>query len=60
VYDISGKLVKTLINESKPKGSYNAIWDRRNRESQRVSQGIYFFVLKTNSNTQQKKVLLLD
>ena len=40
VYDISGKEVKTLINEFRQAGSYNIIFDGKN-----LASGVYFYKL---------------
>jgi flagellar hook assembly protein FlgD len=38
-----GRKVKTLASESKPMGSYHAIWDGTNSNGVRVSSGIYLY-----------------
>lgn len=60
IYDVSGKLVRTLLNESKPTGHFDMVWDGLSDRNERANPGIYFFVLKVNSDTQQKKALLFD
>lgn len=44
VYDALGREIKTLINEGKPSGTYQVIWDANNLPS-----GIYFCRLQANS-----------
>ena len=58
-YDISGKLVKNLVNESKGSGVYNSMWDGRDDMGRKVGQGVYFYVLKTAGEKMQKKMLML-
>ncbi|MEO0075768.1 MAG: T9SS type A sorting domain-containing protein, partial [candidate division WOR-3 bacterium] len=59
VYDVSGRLVKTLVNENKKPGYYMVNWNRTDNEGRNVSQGVYLYVLKTADNKMQKKMLML-
>ncbi|MFA5033981.1 MAG: C25 family cysteine peptidase [bacterium] len=45
VYDLSGKLVKTVINKSFKPGKYELNWDGCNETGISVSNGIYFIKL---------------
>jgi hypothetical protein len=42
IYDITGRLVKTLVDERQEPGIYQVEWDGKNQSS-----GIYFFRLQT-------------
>ncbi len=46
VYDISGRLVKMLLDEEMEAGHYQAIWDGRDEIGKEVANGIYFFRLE--------------
>jgi hypothetical protein len=54
VYDILGRLVKTLVNEEKPAGRYSVIFN-----SNYFSNGVYFYKLKAGNYTQVKKMVLV-
>ncbi|MEJ2105096.1 MAG: T9SS type A sorting domain-containing protein, partial [Ignavibacteriaceae bacterium] len=54
VYDILGRKVKDIIDEKKEKGSYKIRFNVDN-----LTSGIYFLMLKTNSNILTHKILLL-
>lgn len=54
VYDVLGKEVATLVDEFKPAGSYEAEFDAGT-----LSSGIYFYVLKTNTFCDQKKMIVI-
>ena len=41
IYDITGRLVETLVNETKQPGIHHVRWDRRLNPS-----GVYFYRLK--------------
>ncbi len=60
VYDVSGKLVRTLLNEGRLPGEVHQVtWDGRNDTGQSVSSGVYFYRLVANDFTQTKKMVLL-
>lgn len=54
VYDILGRLVRTLVNEEKPAGNYRVVFNPRN-----FSNGVYFYKLTTGNFTSVKKMILL-
>lgn len=42
VYDVSGRLVKTLVDEARPAGDNAVNWDGTDRSGRSVSAGVYF------------------
>ncbi|MGB5530719.1 MAG: T9SS type A sorting domain-containing protein, partial [Ignavibacteriaceae bacterium] len=54
VYDVLGNEIATLVNEEKPVGSYEVEFD-----ANKLSSGIYFYQLQTESFVQTRKMLLL-
>lgn len=53
VYDISGKLVRTLQTNDKQKpGYYNINWDCKDNRSREIAGGVYFYRLVTGGNQQ--------
>ncbi len=54
VYDISGRLVTTLVNEQLQPGSYSVDWDGTGYAS-----GVYFYSLITNEFTETKRMVLV-
>jgi hypothetical protein len=59
IYDIQGRHVKTLIDETKLAGSHSLTWDARNNRSARVASGVYFIRLTFNGTIQTRKLVLL-
>jgi len=55
VYDILGREVVTLVNETKPAGSY-----RIEFKATGLSSGVYFYRLSAGTFVQTKKMLLLQ
>ena len=54
VYDVLGREVATLVNENKPSGNYEVLFDASNLPS-----GIYFYKLQAGSFNQTRKMILL-
>jgi photosystem II stability/assembly factor-like uncharacterized protein len=54
VYDILGKEITTLVNETKPPGEYTATFD-----ASLLSSGIYFYTMQAGGFIATNKLLLL-
>jgi hypothetical protein len=59
VFDMTGRLVKTLLSESKVQGDYETTWDGTNESGQSVSSGVYFYRLIAGSFSETKKLQIL-
>ncbi len=59
IYDIAGRLVKTLLNKSQESGYYTIKWDGTNNVGRKLSSGIYFIRLNAGKYTQTKKIVLM-
>ena len=59
VYDISGRLVKTLVNKTQKSGYYTIKWDGTNNAGRKLSSGIYFIRLNAGKVSQTKKIILM-
>lgn len=54
VYDLTGKMVKTILNESKQAGSYSVTFDASS-----LSSGVYFYKIIAGSFVDTKKMILV-
>ncbi|MBN2414006.1 SMP-30/gluconolactonase/LRE family protein [candidate division KSB1 bacterium] len=59
VFDVQGKLVKTINNNYIPAGEHRFIWNARNNTGIRVTSGIYFYRLKTDKTVMSGKMLFI-
>lgn len=59
IYDVSGALVKALVNQNQNPGFYSIQWDGTDNQNQKVASGIYIYEIKTNDFTAQKKLTVL-
>jgi hypothetical protein len=58
IYDASGRLVKTLVNEFKNAGVYCVSWNCRDDYNRKVAEGVYFCTLQTGNYNSTKKLVL--
>jgi hypothetical protein len=59
IYNITGKEVKTLVNEFQPKGNYQTSWNGKNSEGGDVTSGVYLCKLNVNDKVSTKKLILV-
>lgn len=60
VFDISGRKVKTLINENQELGHYRLIWNGSDDLGRRLGKGIYFVRFENQSEVVTQKVVILN
>ncbi len=54
VYDVLGREIITLVNQEKPVGSYEVVFD-----SQGLTSGVYFYRMQAGSFVETKKMVLM-
>ena len=59
IYDMLGRQVKTLINQTQDAGYRSVIWDATNDYGKPVSAGIYLYQIQAGEYMQTKKMVLL-
>lgn len=59
IYDIRGRLVNTLINQSQTAGIYSLNWDGNDMNGQLVSTGMYYYTLQADKYKETNKMLLI-
>ena len=59
IYDISGRMVKTLFNAYQKQKLHNLDWYGEDNYGNKVGLGIYFAILEFNGQVQRKKMLLI-
>jgi hypothetical protein len=59
IYDVRGREIATLVDETVPRGTYHAYWDGRDGEGLPVVSGVYFYRLVAGEFTAVKKMVLL-
>jgi hypothetical protein len=59
VYDVTGSLVKTLVNGPLEAGSHSVVWDSKNDSGSEVTSGIYFYRLTHSGGENVLRMTLL-
>jgi hypothetical protein len=59
VFDVNGRLIRTLVNERKTSGKHHAAWDGTNNQGDRIASGVYFLRLTAGNRAVTKKLILL-
>jgi hypothetical protein len=59
VLDVSGRVVRTLVDEDQPGGAYHVSWEGKDERGAHVSSGVYFYVLDVGEKRQSRKMVLL-
>lgn len=64
VVDVSGRVVRTLIDRTVEPGEHSLVWDGRTDSGERVASGVYFVRLESvsgrSSEEATRKLILLD
>jgi len=59
VYDLTGKVVRTLASGEFPAGTHSVVWQGENDRGAQVASGVYFYRLSTAERDFTHKMLLL-
>ncbi|WP_456408696.1 FlgD immunoglobulin-like domain containing protein [Caldithrix abyssi] len=60
VFDINGKLIDRLINQTLSAGTYQVKWDGRDLRGNKAPSGVYIYQLRSNNFVFSKKMLLVQ
>jgi predicted CXXCH cytochrome family protein len=59
VFDIVGRLVKTIVDKELDAGNYRLIWDGKGRTGESVASGVYLYRLQAGAYSAMKKMIML-
>jgi hypothetical protein len=59
IYNVTGRLIRTLVDERRPGGPNEARWDGTDAGSNPISSGVYFYRLEAAGGTITKKMVLV-
>jgi hypothetical protein len=59
VYDLQGRLVKTLLDENRPVGDQTVTWNGSNSRNGRVPSGVYYFRIQAPQGEEVQRVTVL-
>jgi len=58
IYDVLGRKIRDLMNSHLPAGRYDVIWNGISDSGQKVSSGVYFYILFSGNQRLVKKMIL--
>lgn len=59
IYDINGRLIRTMLNEHQEMGTHQIKWDSKNDAGTTVASGVYFYQIRFDNSVLSRKMLLL-
>jgi hypothetical protein len=59
IFDISGRLVRSLVDQVQAANEYETAWDGRDRSGRGLSAGVYFLRLKAGGKTASQRIVLM-
>ena len=59
IYNVHGRIVKTLVDGELPPGSHRVRWDGRDSHGIQVTSGVYFYTLRSGYQKISRKMTML-
>lgn len=59
IYDVSGRLVKNLVNQKQNPNVFRLIWHGDDNLGRKLSSGVYFIKFRAGNFTAMKKIILV-
>jgi hypothetical protein len=59
IYNVAGRLVRTLVSNEMSEGSYDVEWKGTDAGDQNVGNGVYFYQLRVHDHTLSRKMVLI-
>jgi len=59
VYDVRGRLVRTLVDEHVAAGDRTVVWDGRDERGREVGSGVYFCLMEADGHGDAAKMVLM-
>jgi hypothetical protein len=60
IYDVTGKLIRTLNNIQYENGCYSVDWDRTDHNGRKVAAGVYLYAVEGVKSVLKDKIIVLD
>jgi hypothetical protein len=59
IFDLTGKLVRTLLDGELQAGEQKILWDGRDQQGQTIASGVYFYELVAGSKIERKRMTVV-
>jgi hypothetical protein len=60
LYNVAGRLVRTLVQEQQEAGPHEALWDGKDDNGARSPAGVYFYRLQADSWSSERKLVVIQ
>jgi flagellar hook assembly protein FlgD len=58
IFDVGGRLVRTLVDRSESAGEHSVVWNRRNDSGEIVRRGVYVCRFQAPSFRMSRKIVV--
>jgi flagellar hook assembly protein FlgD len=59
ILDINGKLIKRLVQQTKPDGRHQIDWDGTDKFARPVATGMYLIVMEAGGKAMMRKIMYI-
>lgn len=59
IYNVSGRLVRNLVNEFQGASSYEVVWDGKDNSDRSAASGVYYYSLNADKKAETRKMILI-
>jgi len=59
IFDVAGRVIRTLVDEELPPRDYEMVWDGRDQNDRKVGPGMYFYMLDAPGGIRETKRMVL-
>ena len=59
IYNVSGKLIRELVNNTQDAGNYTLNWNRLDSKGHKVTSGVYFYESQTGKEKRIRKMVIV-
>jgi hypothetical protein len=59
IYNIRGQKIKSLVEETRSRGTYTVLWDGHDQSDQPLPSGIYFYKFETDYMNETGRLVLV-
>jgi flagellar hook assembly protein FlgD len=60
VFDVTGRVIRTLVDETQATGRHAVIWDGSSDRGEKVASGVFFYQLEAPGFKGAKKIVILQ
>jgi len=59
IFDLTGRIVSTLVDESMDAGTHNIVWNAVNNFGESLATGVYFYTMRTENFSATKSLTII-